>query len=80
LIFSWYTLALRSFGGERIWNFGIKPPDGAKMLPICLTNSIWGKGWKFRGKEVKWRIWTPVYRAGVESTKDRFRLDNSLTR
>ena len=45
---------------------------------------IWGKGWKIRGKDVKWSggegIWTPVYRAGVQSTKDGFRLDNSLTR
>ena len=59
-------MTLRSFFGERIWNFNVKPTDGAAILPALERVGkvgIYIRA-KLRKKDEEWSedkaIWTSV--------------------
>ena len=60
-------LLSEAFGGDRIWNFDIKPADGATIVTYfgIFQVDYWVK---LRDKDGKWiggkDILTPVYRVG----------------
>jgi len=67
-------LLSEAFGGDRIWNFDIKPADGATI--VTYFGKFHVDYWvKLRDKDGKWiggkGILTPLYRVGFLLRKSR---------
>ena len=63
-------LLSEAFGGDRIWNFDIKPADGATIVTYFGKFHVdyWDKDGKWIGGK---GILTPVYRVGFLLRKSR---------
>jgi hypothetical protein len=65
LMVNGYKVVQKSYGGDRIWNFNIKPTDGAVMCANLRKCVKWVRYDKINGGE---EIWTLVYGVGAQSS------------